>query len=214
MPETARLSASVPSSFYLAGGVIAAALGLLAMFVAYQILGSEAWVDTLDGNLVSVPAALFDVSLVKAFEVILAVLAAHALLKFARVDRREPSVPIAFALFVLAMSVIGFLASYNNAPSPGFAGAEAGPAASDNAGTVDTLFASLKEPRRTQEAAIAPALSSAPAFDAPHNGGPASILFAGAIFVAIVLIAALYLQLAESCFRTMRFNADSVLASP
>jgi uncharacterized membrane protein SpoIIM required for sporulation len=110
---------TMPAPYYGLAAIVSAALGFLAMFVGYQILGSDFWTRALGHGLFEAPPVLFDVSLVKVFEVIVGVLAAHLLLKAAGVYRRDPMAPTVFALSVLASASIGFLVTYNNAEAEG-----------------------------------------------------------------------------------------------
>jgi uncharacterized membrane protein SpoIIM required for sporulation len=119
MTQISDSQRAIPAPLYALAALASAALGLLAMYVAYQILGSEVWTSVLGNGLFEVPPALFDVSLIKAFEVIAGVLAVHLLLKAAGTYRRDPAGPTVFALAVLAFAAVGFLAAYNNAESAG-----------------------------------------------------------------------------------------------
>lgn len=111
----------LPAPFYGMAAIVSAALGFLAMFVGYQILGSDFWTRALGHGLFEVPPILFNVSLIKAFEVIVGVLTVHLLLKAAGVYRRDPIAPTLFALAVLVSASIGFLVTYNNAEAEGLA---------------------------------------------------------------------------------------------
>jgi hypothetical protein len=115
MTQHVRHSPALSPVVYVVGAVVSASLGLLAMFVAYQILGSDFWTQTLGQNFLDAPPELFDVSLIKLLEVIVAVLAAHYVLKIAGVYRLDPTRPALVALIALMIASIGFLATYNNA---------------------------------------------------------------------------------------------------
>jgi len=210
MPETAGRQAIFPPLVYLVGGGVSAALGLLGMFVAYQILGSEAWIDAI-GHGMNPARPLFDVSLIKALEVLFTVLGAHYILRAARIERHEPAIPVAFALAILAMAVTGYLTTYNNQPESGSQHYNAESSQDDNTGTVDRLLTSLSAPRDLHEASAALVPVSSPESPAPHTA--AWFFFAGVIFVSVAFLAALYLQLAERCLRAARLNPRTVQAS-
>src|SRR5262249_15935625 len=99
---------------YGAAILLALAVALLALFVAYQIIRGDVWTRALSNEFMVVPASLQASVVFKSMQVLFAVLIVHFMLKITGAYGRNALIVSGFVMAIVMVGCLGYLVAYNN----------------------------------------------------------------------------------------------------
>jgi hypothetical protein len=208
---------------YLAAGVLALGILLIAMFVDYHII-REVWTRALANEFMVVPAALQSSVVFKSLQVVFAVLIVHFMLKITGAYGRNTMIVASFILALVMIGGLGYIVAYNNMAGGTSVQHEQSVAApTDNTNSIDQLFANDNEGQaKAQPAAQVTQAPQATTNEAGFSLGLPKLsqtslanadswfwlAFASVVFFIVTTVAALYMQTVENNIRNFHIARD------